>query len=199
MISWSDYSLLWELTFAVRVKKLQIFFKEIQYRVWWLLYTLKNTLSIITERPTVIADRFCTTSLLISFKEKQFHVQVVVYLLADYDFHIEYMRVFAVTRHRFPATLNIPVEKTSGENLASDLAKIIPSTSLYFIYFVQLTKIMRRVIDLLYSLGFTTQPWLTISTAILDLVDETDKWLASLPTVFQFTCHQAAHQFKRQR
>ncbi|KAE8396936.1 hypothetical protein BDV37DRAFT_292981 [Aspergillus pseudonomiae] len=156
--------------------------KEIRYRVWWSLYTLENTLSTMTGRPTATADRF-----------------FAVRLLADFDFRTEYMRAFAVTRHRFPATPDSPAGKASGQNLAADLAEIVPSTSLYFVYFVQLTEIMRRAIDLLYSPGFATRPWLTINTAMLDLVDETDEWLAGLPVVFQFTCHRTAHQFQRQR
>ncbi|KAE8316192.1 fungal-specific transcription factor domain-containing protein [Aspergillus transmontanensis] len=163
--------------------------KEIRYRVWWSLYTLENTLSIMTGRPTATADKFCTTPLPIPFEEEQFHVQVAVRLLADFDFRTEYMRAFTVTRHRFPATPDPPAGKASGQNLSSDLAEIVPNTSL----------IMRRAIDLLYSPGFATRPWLTISTAMLDLVDETDEWLAGLPAVFQFTCHRAAHQFQRQR
>ncbi|KAE8156873.1 fungal-specific transcription factor domain-containing protein [Aspergillus tamarii] len=173
--------------------------KEIRYRVWWSLYTLENTLSTMTGRPPATADRFCTTPLPIPFEEEQFHVQVAVRLLADFDFRTEYMRAFAVTRHRFPATPDPPAGKASGQNLAADLAEIVPSTSLYFVYFVQLTEIMRRAIDLLYSPGFATRPWLTINTAMLDLVDETDEWLAGLPVVFQFTCYRTAHQFRRQR
>ncbi|KAE8344932.1 hypothetical protein BDV24DRAFT_148388 [Aspergillus arachidicola] len=173
--------------------------KEIRYRVWWSLYTLENTLSIMTGRPTATADKFCTTPLPLPFEEEQFHVQVAVRLLADFDFRTEYMRALTVTRHRFPATPDPPAGKASGQNLASDLAEIVPNTSLYFVYFVQLNKIMRRAIDLLYSPGFATRPWLTINTAMLGLVDETDEWLAGLPAVFQFTCHRTAHQFQRQR
>ncbi|KAE8389573.1 fungal-specific transcription factor domain-containing protein [Aspergillus alliaceus] len=173
--------------------------KEIRYRVWWSLYTLENTLSIMTGRPTGTADRFCTTPLPIPFEEEQFHVQFVTRLLADFNFRAEYMRAFTATKHTPPSPPDSAAEKASGQSPASYLADIVPSTSLYFVYFVELTAIMRRAIDSLYSPGFARRPWLTVNAAMLDLVDDTDKWLSGLPEVFHFMHHQDAHQFERQR
>ncbi|RDH26525.1 fungal-specific transcription factor domain-domain-containing protein [Aspergillus welwitschiae] len=172
--------------------------REIRYRVWWSLYTLENTLSVMTGRPTGTSDRFCTTPLPIPFQEEQFHVNPAARLLKDSEFRADYMRDFTSLK-RTLANRPSNTDQISGQMPASKVQDIVPNTSQYFLYYVELTKIMRRAIDSLYSPGFARRPWLTIYAAMIDLVHETDEWLSCLAEEFSFKCHQGSGQFERLR
>ncbi|RDH26850.1 fungal-specific transcription factor domain-domain-containing protein [Aspergillus welwitschiae] len=119
--------------------------REIRYRVWWSLYTLENTLSVMTGRPTGTSDRFCTTPLPIPFEEEQFHRDPAARLLADSGFRAEYMGDFAFFGCT-PANRPPNTDKIGGRRPGSKLQDIIPNTSRYFLYFVELTKIMRQAL-----------------------------------------------------
>ncbi|GFN20984.1 fungal specific transcription factor domain-containing protein [Aspergillus tubingensis] len=172
--------------------------REIRYRVWWSLYTLENTLSVMTGRPTGTSDRFCTTPLPIPFEEEQFHQDPAVRLLADSGFRAEYMRDFTFFGCT-PANRPPNTDKIGGRRPDSKFQDIVPNTSRYFLYFVELTKIMRQAVDSLYSPGFARRPWLTIYAAMIDLVHETDEWLSGLAAAFSFKDHQGSGQFDRWR
>ncbi|KAL2819297.1 fungal-specific transcription factor domain-containing protein [Aspergillus cavernicola] len=175
--------------------------KEIRYRVWWSIYTLENTLSIMTGRPTSAPDKFSTTPLPIPFDEEQFRESVASRLLTDFGARTDYMQALTSQRRVSPTVADSPGLNHAvlgSESLPSPM-DIAPSNSFYFFYFVDLTVIMRRAIDSLYSPGFARRPWLTISASIMDLVQETDEWLSRVPSVFQFrTCYPSTN-FERQR
>ncbi|KAI2870627.1 hypothetical protein CBS76997_10198 [Aspergillus niger] len=152
----------------------------------------------MTGRPTGTSDRFCTTPLPIPFEEEQFHQDPAARLLADSEFRAEYMRdstFFGCT----PANRPRNTEKFGGRRPGSKLQDIVPNTSRYFLYLVELTKIMRQAVDSLYSPGFARRPWLTIYAAMIDLVHETDEWLSGLAEAFSFKNHQGSGQFDRWR
>ncbi|KAE8150854.1 fungal-specific transcription factor domain-containing protein [Aspergillus avenaceus] len=174
--------------------------KEIRYRVWWSIYTLENTLSIMTGRPTGTADRFITTPLPIPFEEEHFREVTAAGLLTDLNKRTEFIRAITPTTHpshRIPDTAS--PERPGEHELDPVMAEIIPNSSLYFLYFVEITKIMRRGIDSLYSPGSAKRPWATVSAVISDLVLDTETWLRGLPDVFQFTSAQTSTAFERQR
>lgn len=174
--------------------------KEIRYRVWWSIYTLENTLSIMTGRPTSAPDKYSTTPLPIPFDEEQFREPVASRLLMDFRARTDYMQGLTSQRRVSPgwdsSTLGHPV---MGQEPLPVPVDISPSNSFYFFYFVDLTVIMRRAIDSLYSPGFARRPWLTISASIMDLVQESDEWLSRVPCVFQFKFHPQSTDFERQR
>ncbi|KAL3473834.1 fungal-specific transcription factor domain-containing protein [Aspergillus californicus] len=175
--------------------------KEIRYRVWWSIYTLENTLSIMTGRPTSAPDKFSTTPLPIPFDEEQFREPVASRLLTDFAARTDYMQGLSSQRRVSPAIWDCPGLNNAvltPESLSSPI-DIAPSNSFYFFYFVDLTVIMRRAIDSLYSPGFARRPWLTISASIMDLVQETDEWLSRVPSVFQFRIEHPSTDFERQR
>ncbi|GIC92919.1 Zn(II)2Cys6 transcription factor [Aspergillus udagawae] len=176
------------------------FSKELRYRVWWSIYTLENTLSIMTGRPTSAADTFCTTPLPIPYEEDQFHGPIASQLLSDYSVRYSYMQAFSSRRHKHPPSqVSTKPAPSVGHYLASTINEAAPSNSLYFLYFIDITMIMRRAIDVLYSPGGSREPWLKVGATIMDLVRDADAWSSSLPEVFQFRPMQKSRSFERQR
>ncbi|KAL2871707.1 transcription factor domain-containing protein [Aspergillus lucknowensis] len=175
--------------------------KEIRYRVWWSIYTLENTLSIMTGRPTSSPDKFSTTPLPIPFDEERFREPVASRLLMDFGARTEYMQMLSSQRRVGSAVWDSPGLRHAvlTRDSLPNLMDIAPSNSFYFFYFVDFTIIMRRAIDSLYSPEFARRPWLTISASIMDLVQETDEWLNRVPHVFQFRVNHPSTQFERQR
>ncbi|RDH26123.1 hypothetical protein BDQ94DRAFT_176668 [Aspergillus welwitschiae] len=100
----------------------------------------------MTGRPTGTSDRFCMTPLPIPFEEEQFHRDPAARLLADSEFRAEYMRDFTFFGCT-PANSPPNTDKIGGRRPGSKLQDIIPNTSRYFLYFVELTKIMRQAVD----------------------------------------------------
>ncbi|GFF50343.1 uncharacterized transcriptional regulatory protein C3C7.04 [Aspergillus udagawae] len=176
------------------------FSKELRYRVWWSIYTLENTLSIMTGRPTSAADTFCTTPLPIPYEEDQFHGPIASQLLSDYSVRYSYMQAFSSRRHKHPPSqVSTKPAPSVGHYLASTINEAAPSNSLYFLYFIDITMIMRRAIDVLYSPGGSREPWPKVGATIMDLVRDADAWSSSLPEVFQFRPMQKSRSFERQR
>jgi hypothetical protein len=171
--------------------------KEIRYRIWWSIYTLENTLSVMTGRPTSSLDRVCTAPLPIPFDEEQFQDSNVVRLISDFDFRQAFIQ--SLTSEPLISSVLESMGDGSSESLASDSTAIAPNSSLYFLNFVKLTLIMRRAIDLLYSPGFIKRPWPHVKASIKDLTDESEAWLSSLPEIFRFTSGQKTRSFERQR
>ncbi|KAL7649102.1 hypothetical protein ACMYSQ_012447 [Aspergillus niger] len=159
--------------------------KEIRYRVWWSVYTLENTLSIMMGQPTSAPDNFSTTPLPIPFDEEQFREPMVSRLLAYFAARTEFMQMLSSRRRvgsvnwDSPGLGHAPLTQ-AGLPCPMDIA---PSNSFYFFYFMDLTLIMRRAIDLLYSPAFAQRPWLTISASVTDLVQETEEWLSRVSCV----------------
>lgn len=175
--------------------------KEIRYRVWWSIYTLENTLSIMTGRPTSAPDKYSTTPLPIPFDEEQFREPVASRLLTDFRMRTDYMQSLTSQRRVSPSGWDSPGLRPAvlGQEPLQVPMEVSPSNSFYFFCFVDLTVIMRRAIDSLYSPGFARRPWLTISASIMDLVQETDEWLSRVPAIFQFKITHQSTQFERQR
>lgn len=80
--------------------------KEIRYRVWWSIYTLENTLSIMTGRPTCVPDKFSTTPLPIPFDEEQFREPVALRLLRDFSFRTCHIQGLTSRRRVISAVLD---------------------------------------------------------------------------------------------
>ncbi|KAL5050901.1 hypothetical protein BDW71DRAFT_171848 [Aspergillus fruticulosus] len=175
--------------------------KEIRYRVWWSIYTLENTLSIMTGRPTSAPDKYSTTPLPIPFDEEQFREPIASRLLTDFRTRTDYMQALTSQRRGSLGVWDPPRMGHTGfgQEPLPDPTEIPPSNSFYFLYFVDLTIIMRRAIDSLYSPGFARRPWLTISASIMDLVQETDEWLSRVPAVFHWRLSHHSTHFERQR
>ena len=170
---------------------------EFRYRVWWSIYTLENTLSKITGRPASAADKFSTTPLPIPFDEEQFREPVASHLLADFNVRTRFMQALISQQRTRSAAGNSP--GLGHQDSLPAQSVVTPSYSLYFLYFVDLTLIMRRAIDSLYSPGSARRSWPATCAAIMDLVQEMDEWLSRVPPVLQFKVRQLSANFERQR
>lgn len=122
-------------------------------------------------------------------------------LLADFAARTEYMQVLSSQRRVGSATWSSPGlgHAVLTQNRFPGPMDIARSNSFYFFYFIDLTIIMRHVIDSLYSPGFARRLWLTISASILDLVQETDEWLSRVLHIFLFKIRYPSTYFERQR
>ncbi|KAF9894766.1 hypothetical protein FE257_006656 [Aspergillus nanangensis] len=182
--------------------------KELRYRVWWAVYTVENTLSIMTGRPISATDRFCTTPLPIPYEEDQFQGTIPSHLLSSTSIRLNYMHDFLSRRSSASSSSSSSSSCSSTQTiLPSDATPPLefsildapPSNSLYFLFFVDITRAMRRATDTLYAPGFSRQPWFRINEVITDSVNETDAWLRCLPDVFQFKPMHDSQIFERQR
>ncbi|KAF9884010.1 hypothetical protein FE257_002398 [Aspergillus nanangensis] len=174
--------------------------KELRYRVWWSIYTVENTLSMMTGRPTSVADRFCTTPLPIPYEEDQFQGSAASRLLSSSSVRLAYMQDF-ISRKKLresPSHLSVNRASPVGQGLEFTILDAAPCNSLYFLYFVEITKVLRRATDILYAPGLKKE-WFGINEAITEFLNKADAWLSCLPNVFHFKPMQDSKIFERQR
>ncbi|KAL6229210.1 hypothetical protein BDW75DRAFT_245928 [Aspergillus navahoensis] len=124
-------------------KEISILSKEIRYRVWWSIYTLENTLAIMTGRPTSAPDKYSTTPSPISFDEEQFREPAASRLLTDSATRIEYMQALSSQRRVSSWDSSGLGHAVPMQDAFLSPLDISPGNSFYFFYFVDLTVIMR--------------------------------------------------------
>ncbi|KAL5362230.1 fungal-specific transcription factor domain-containing protein [Aspergillus floccosus] len=176
--------------------------KELRYRVWWSVYTAENTLSIMTGRPTSAGDGFCTTPFPIPYDEDQFDDPNASRLLSHFQFRQDFMQDFAARKLR-----EIPLQAPEGRAPSSSteqfsnitILHVPTSYSLYFFYFLDITKVMRRATNLLYAPGSLKRPWFRVQETITGFANETNAWYECLPDDFKFKTASSSKLFERQR
>ncbi|KAF9887022.1 hypothetical protein FE257_010638 [Aspergillus nanangensis] len=180
--------------------------KETRYRVWWSIYMLDISLSVITGRPPNCADDFCTTPLPVPFREEEFLDDNIAQLIGDNEARSIFMESLALRAPGTPTIESIILpEPGSGfnkekpcEQVASSAVKsLIPNNSLFFLHIVDLGLIMRESIEKLYAPGAARKSWAEIEMEISSLTGKADAWLTRLPAAFHFT--QGTKSFDRQR
>ncbi|GES64396.1 C6 transcription factor [Aspergillus terreus] len=180
--------------------------KETRYRVWWSIYLLDISLSVITGRPPNVDDTFCTTPLPVPFKEEEFLDENVVQLISDNEARNILMDNLTARGPGTPTTETFTPSETSsgathgkhGEQVAFSAVKsLIPNISLYFLHCVDLGLIMRESIDKLYAPGAAQKLWHEMEAEIAMLNGKAEAWLTRLPAAFHFT--QGPRSFERQR
>ncbi|KAL4896221.1 fungal-specific transcription factor domain-containing protein [Aspergillus ambiguus] len=180
--------------------------KETRYRVWWSIYLLDVSLSVMTGRPPNVASAFCTTPLPVPFREEDFLDENVAQLISDHEARSMFMESLSLKGPATPTTeISTPPETGSVLNMgkpceqvaSSAVKSLIPNISLYFLHSVALGLIMRESIDKLYAPGAAQKLWHEIEAQISELNGKADAWLARLPAAFHFT--QGTRSFERQR
>lgn len=182
--------------------------KEIRYRVWWALYTLEHLLCIMTGRPISYAEKSCTTPHPVPFEEEDFQDPYVAGVLANHQLRRQCLDEVLSA----PPKPSIPISSATPGNTwreavihgayqqaATNIPRITPNVSLYFVFFVELTLIMRKAIDTLYSPGAAQRPWVEVESSILGLSEQIDSWFRKLPDVFRFRDNHKDDRFARQR
>lgn len=188
--------------------------KEIRYRVWWSLYYLEHQLSLLTGRPSSIRDQTCTTPLPIPVEEEHFQSQHAVNLLGS---EMQKNARYPGLVYRSPTNLASTPSSSDRSRSASkptrasrspsttqlmdfEWAKNVPpSTSLYFLHDIQLTKIAQSILDRLYTPEAIATTWSKIQSTILELDQQISEWHSHLPGVFDFKRKQRDQTFAQER
>lgn len=173
--------------------------KEIRYRVWWSLYVLEHQLGNMTGRQTSISDETCTTPLPAPLNEDQFQTESGVNLLS-----MEMQK-----GGRNPSTCPLSSSATtpssdrsrsgSSNKLASSRSpsskqfpdlnwtkNVAPNASLYFLEYVQLTRLTQQILGKLYTPFAAQNSWAHIQATIAQLESDLESWARDLPPVFDF-------------
>ena len=173
--------------------------KEIRYRVWWSLYTIEHLLTVMTGRPSCIADNFCTTPLPVPFDECEFQKEEVARLIRSPYRGSSQGQLDGIVMQ--PATPGLSaLDPDAGDAGTKDtetgsvefLKGLSPCMSLYFIQLASLTAISKRMMVKLYSPEAALSPWPTTEFTIQSLMLEIDSWLMDLPSVYDFTSTQTS-------
>ncbi|KAJ5721041.1 uncharacterized protein N7483_008975 [Penicillium malachiteum] len=186
--------------------------RESRYRVWWALFMLDTLLCVMIGRPPSTGDNFCTTPLPIPFLEEDFENEEVKQLIMDYSIRQNLLKPLVTQLHYSPQPSHQTIDSLSPASLLApgkakqpaqaspvSIENIIPNISLYFLYAVDLTFLMREAIETLYAPGATRRSWLEMENAMSTLNNTADNWLSRLPTEFQFTKFDSDQPFALQR
>jgi Fungal specific transcription factor domain len=188
--------------------------KEIRYRVWWSLYTLEHQLSMMTGRPTSIPDEACTTPMPVPLEEEAFSTNQATSMLAsEMQKNARYPGLLFKTQHDPGSSTSSSDRSRSASKPARDSrspstpqlfdfewAKNVPaSSSLYFLHYIQLTKISQSILHRLYTPDAMQTSWSSIQSVISQLDQRVVDWHTNLPSVFDFKRKQRDQTFVRQR
>lgn len=187
--------------------------KEIRYRVWWSLYALEHQLSMLTGRPTSFHDEACTTPLPIPMEEDTFQSQHALNLLGgEMQKNARYPGILyrapntgsnTSTSDRSRSTskpTSAPRSPSTPQYADIEWAKNVnPSQSLYFLHYIQLTKIAQSVLTRLYTPAAMQTSWSQIQSVISELDQKVAGWHSNLPSIFSFKRKQRDQNFVQQR
>ncbi|KAL4884692.1 fungal-specific transcription factor domain-containing protein [Aspergillus karnatakaensis] len=165
--------------------------KEARYRVWWCLYTFEHLLGIMTGRMTGISDGICTTPMPLPMDEDRFQDPDVTELLGNLELRKE--RVELALASCF--VRQMPLKPRNGGILkTTDKARDVerlrtlpPSTSLFFLYYVDLAVISQEIVNRVYSLDCIMAPWVDIETRIRELQSRVQLWHSNLPGAYDWS------------
>lgn len=175
--------------------------KEIRYRVWWSLYGLEHLLSMMTGRPTSLSDEACTTPFPAPVDEDAFQSQQAVSLLcSDMQRNARYPGLLYRSPNTSGTTASLPDRSRSSSKPSSasrspsapqhlDLEwarNVPPSTSLYFLHHILLTRISQSVLNKLYTPEAMQTSWSQIQAVISDHDRRIAKWHSNLPSILDF-------------
>ncbi|KAL4958241.1 fungal-specific transcription factor domain-containing protein [Aspergillus filifer] len=165
--------------------------KEARYRVWWCLYTFEHLLGVMTGRMTGISDGICTTPMPLPVDEDRFQDPAVVELLGSLELRQE--RVESALASFF--VRQMPMAPGQGQRVndmgkmrdVSRLKNLPPSTSLFFLYYVDLAVIAQETINRVYSLDCIMVPWSHIESRIDELQSRIARWFRHLHEAYDWT------------
>ena len=187
--------------------------KEIRYRVWWSLYVLEHHLGNMTGRQTSISDETCTTPLPAPLDEDQFTSENGANLLA-----MEMQRggrnpstcplsssataTPSSDRSRSVSSSKLASSRSPPSNQFPDLnwtKNVAPNLSLYFLEYIQLTRLTQQILGKLYTPLAAQQSWAHIQATIDQLESDLNSWSRDLPQVFDFKRKLRDREFEEAR
>ncbi|KAF5866942.1 hypothetical protein ETB97_008748 [Aspergillus alliaceus] len=172
--------------------------KENRYFVWWSLYTLGITLSIVTGRGPSINYHFMTTPLPIPFQDQMLWDIDSLSLIKDYralgqltrpqELNDQGNDVSECAATTLPAVDSVfaSFDRSSVGQTPQGGRKIAPNESLYFLYFVELTLFTQESIGSLYAPAAVRRPWPNREAFIIINNKKVETWSHQLPPEYQF-------------
>ncbi|CBX93466.1 hypothetical protein IAQ61_009158 [Plenodomus lingam] len=160
-------------------------------RTWWSLYSLERTLSIITGRPSIIVDSYCSVPLPAPVPEGTTSEE----LEAAHRMQKE----SATMLHAASPTFS--VSSSTAFDFSNNAAAVEANSGSYFRAVVQLSAITRNILTSLYSAGTSLRPSSEIQQQTGQLVRCLDQWITALPAEFnsQYPCSEVGNKFSRER
>lgn len=176
--------------------------KEIRYRVWWSLYMLEHQLGNMTGRATSVSDESCTTPLPVPYDEDKFYSEDGTHLLS-----VEMQKggrnpstcplsSSATESTTTPSERSTSAPKTNKEKSRSPSSRqfpdlswaknVTPNGSLYFLEYLQLTRLTQQILSRLYTPLAAQKSWSEIQTVISALNADLESWSRDLPPIFDF-------------
>ncbi|KAJ5820621.1 C6 transcription factor [Penicillium riverlandense] len=198
------------LNFPISTSRISQQSKETRYRLWWALFVLETDLCVMTGRPPSTNMIDCATPLPAPFQEDNLDNDSVAKLLVNPEARNTIINSILSNGWRVPLGADIAIsmhlkqpklsEKKQVEAIEQELAETPPpNTSLYFLFLVDLTFIMREAIATLYAPAAAQRSWHNMETAATALSEKADRFLSRLPSELQFTNICLSQPFIRQR
>ncbi|CAO2650903.1 Nn.00g092000.m01.CDS01 [Neocucurbitaria sp. VM-36] len=168
--------------------------RETLVRTWWSLYSLERTLSIVTGRPSTIADSCCSVPLPIPLPEENFS---------------ENVEATSRTRKGSTTTLLSPKPLYSSFSSATIDTPQAPggfvtataNSGSHFKATIQLSIITHDILRSLYSTGTMIRSPGEFQQVTTQLNQRLDEWIGSLPVQFNFQAanNESGDEFDRER
>ncbi|KGO37355.1 Transcription factor, fungi [Penicillium expansum] len=165
--------------------------KEIGCRIWWCLYTVEHTLGSMTGRATSISTNMYTTQLPLPFDEDHLSEPSAKLFLDNFDIREKRVDMAMTSPH-----IRYPDSQQTEDALAGRLwLQSLPvNSSLYFLYYCDLTVINQEILDQVYSAESAAVSWEDIKGSISRLKATVDAWLLTLPPGLDFTALKDENQ-----
>ncbi|EMD64151.1 hypothetical protein COCSADRAFT_171218 [Bipolaris sorokiniana ND90Pr] len=145
--------------------------RESLVQIWWSLYSLERMLSIITGRPSIVVDSYCSVPLPMTNPEDGRAEGTTAAYVNIGDTSISHLAPFPVPSN---VAANRPVTPQG-------FAKPSTSPGLYFRAGVQLSIITQNILTSLYSAGTMIRSPSDVQQDSTFLCQRLDQWVSSLP------------------
>ena len=187
--------------------------KEIRYRLWWALVAVEYQLASITGRASSILVDHCSSPLPAPYDEDKFPTPAGQSMLSS-----DMQKTGRNPNSKSPsATGSTPHSErsSSGPNAKTQLSRspsnprgptdlewakaVPPSASLYFLHFVQLTRISQRILNQLYTPPAIVESWSNAQKTMASLNEDLDVWFKGLPSTLDFKRKQRDRDYLEPR
>ncbi|KAJ5138757.1 uncharacterized protein N7515_003605 [Penicillium bovifimosum] len=175
--------------------------KETRYRLWWALYVMDSLLCGMTGRMPRMPQEHCTTPLPVPYKEEDFWDEHVARLIVDIQSRDSLMK--SLLSYDRSIRSNEQSRYSPPQQPLPEPVLPMPehqaNVSLYLLYSINLSAVMRDAIEILYSPGAGRKSRQDLEMAMMSLNTAADNWFARLPQTYRFTEPRVDKAFARQR
>jgi len=165
--------------------------RELLARTWWSLYSLERTLSIITGRPSMIVDSYCSVPLPIPVPEEKISDEV----------EAAYRMRRGSTTMLYAASPPFSASPNNGFDMAGCAGATEPNSGSFFRAGVELSVITQQILISLYSVGTSLRTANEVQRDTRQLLQRLDQWATALPVEFnsQDPSSNLSTKFTRER